>query len=83
MTPTLRSARLLLESYVPPDEDNFVALFGDTRVSRWMGAGPAPEAENRALFWRVFPIYEEQRFYGHRSFTEVGASGRVIAAVSV
>lgn len=62
MTPTLRSERLLLEPYVPEDEAGFVALFGEIRVSRWMGDGPAPEEENRALFWRVFPVYAEQRF---------------------
>lgn len=62
MTPTLRTARLLLEPYVPADETDFVALFSDTRVSQWMGNGPAPEQEHRDLFWRVFPIYEEQRF---------------------
>lgn len=62
MTPVLRSARLVLEPYTPADEDDFVALFADDRVSRWMGDGPAPEEEHRALFWRVFPVYEQQRF---------------------
>lgn len=62
MTPTLRSARLLLEPYVPADEDSFIALFGDARVSQWMGDGPVPDQENRALFWRVFAVYAEHRF---------------------
>jgi RimJ/RimL family protein N-acetyltransferase len=62
VTPILRTENLLLEPYVPADEESFVALLGDARVSRWMGDGPAAEHENRALFWRVFPVYEEQRF---------------------
>ncbi|MEU6919046.1 GNAT family N-acetyltransferase [Streptomyces olindensis] len=54
MPPALRTRRLLLTPYTPDDEDGFVALFQDTRVSRWMGDGPASEAETRALFGRVF-----------------------------
>ncbi|MEU2247531.1 GNAT family N-acetyltransferase [Streptomyces sp. NPDC019224] len=54
MTPSLRSERLLLEPYVPADEDDFVALFTDARVSRWMGDGPEPEDSLRTLFSRVF-----------------------------
>ncbi|MFF8913997.1 GNAT family N-acetyltransferase [Streptomyces sp. NPDC015032] len=53
-TPTLHTARLLLEPYTPADEDGFVALFQDVRVSRWMGDGPQTEAEDRSLFERVF-----------------------------
>ncbi|MFD0380388.1 GNAT family N-acetyltransferase [Streptomyces sp. NPDC127112] len=54
MTPTLRTERLLLDPYLPDDEEAFVALFQDTRVSRWMGDGPVPEEEDRALFGRIF-----------------------------
>jgi RimJ/RimL family protein N-acetyltransferase len=54
MTPPLRSARLLLDAYTPDDEDDFVALFMDARVSRWMGGGPWPEADYRATFARIF-----------------------------
>ncbi|WP_033313948.1 GNAT family N-acetyltransferase [Streptomyces iakyrus] len=54
MPPTLRTPRLLLDAYGPGDEESFVALFQDTRVSRWMGDGPAAEAEDRALFGRIF-----------------------------
>ncbi|MCG3039556.1 GNAT family N-acetyltransferase [Streptomyces sp. S1A] len=54
LPPPLRTERLLLEPYVPGDEEDFVALFQDTRVSRWMGDGPSSEAEDRALFGRVF-----------------------------
>ncbi|MFK8907131.1 GNAT family N-acetyltransferase [Streptomyces sp. YS-3] len=62
-SPTLRTGRLLLERYTPADEEDFVALFQDTRVSRWMGDGPASEAEDRALFGRVFTrVYAEERF---------------------
>ncbi|MFI1227536.1 MULTISPECIES: GNAT family N-acetyltransferase [unclassified Streptomyces] len=63
MTPTLRTERLLLEPYVPADEEDFVALFQDTAVSRWMGDGPSSEAEDRALFGRVFTqVYAEDLF---------------------
>jgi RimJ/RimL family protein N-acetyltransferase len=54
MPPTLRTPRLLLDAYGPDDEESFVALFQDTRVSRWMGDGPVAEAEDRALFGRIF-----------------------------
>lgn len=47
---------------MPDDEEAFVALFQDTQVSRWIGDGPSPEAEDRALFWRVFDVYAEERF---------------------
>ncbi|MEU2026759.1 GNAT family N-acetyltransferase [Streptomyces sp. NPDC016469] len=63
MTPSLRSERLVLEPYVPADEEDFVALFADDRVSRWMGDGPEPEDSNRALFARVFThVYEPEAF---------------------
>lgn len=63
MTPTLRTERLLLEPYVPGDEEGFVALFQDTGVSRWMGDGPASEAADRALFGRIFTkVYARDLF---------------------
>ncbi|MCQ9131669.1 GNAT family N-acetyltransferase [Streptomyces hilarionis] len=63
MTPTLRTERLLLEPYVPEDEEDFVALFQDARVSRWMGDGSASEAEDRALFGRIFTkVYARDLF---------------------
>ncbi|MFG2138879.1 GNAT family N-acetyltransferase [Streptomyces sp. NPDC048650] len=63
MTPTLRTDRLLLEPYVRADEDDFVALFMDARVSRWMGNGPWPEADYRATFARIFThAYESEDF---------------------
>ncbi|MFE4328952.1 GNAT family N-acetyltransferase [Streptomyces sp. NPDC056831] len=62
-TPTLHAGRLLLEPYAPADEDGFVALFQDARVSRWMGDGPCTEAEDRALFGRVFSkVYAQELF---------------------
>ncbi|MEV5105847.1 GNAT family N-acetyltransferase [Streptomyces massasporeus] len=54
MPPTLHTARLLLDPYTPDDEEAFVALFQDVRVSRWMGDGPSSEADDRALFGRIF-----------------------------
>ncbi|MFH9609650.1 GNAT family N-acetyltransferase [Streptomyces sp. NPDC017448] len=63
MTPILRTERLLLEPYVPEDEEDFVALFQDTDVSRWIGDGPSTEAEDRALFGRVFTkVYARDLF---------------------
>lgn len=60
---TLRTERLLLERYVPEDEDSFVALFQDVRVSRWMGDGTSSEEDDRALFGRVFTkVYAENLF---------------------
>ncbi|MFI8081538.1 GNAT family N-acetyltransferase [Kitasatospora sp. NPDC086009] len=62
-TPILRTERLLLDRYVPEDEEAFVALFQDVRVSRWMGDGPASEEEDRALFGRIFTkVYAQDLF---------------------
>ncbi|GAB2868138.1 hypothetical protein GCM10027074_39630 [Streptomyces deserti] len=38
VTPTLRTERLLLEPYIPEDEEGFVALFQDTCRSGWVTA---------------------------------------------
>ncbi|MFI8434518.1 GNAT family N-acetyltransferase [Streptomyces sp. NPDC079020] len=63
MTPVLLTERLRLSPYVPDDEEAFVALFQDARVSRWMGDGPTPEAETRALFGRIFTkVYAQELF---------------------
>lgn len=63
MTPTLRTTRLLLDPYVPEDEEGFVALFQDPRVSQWMGEGPVSEADTRALFGRIFTkVYDQGLF---------------------
>ncbi|MEW2071328.1 GNAT family N-acetyltransferase [Streptomyces sp. NPDC007346] len=63
MNPSLRTDRLLLTPYTPADEEAFVALFQDVSVSRWMGDGPATEAEDRALFGRIFTeVYARNRF---------------------
>jgi RimJ/RimL family protein N-acetyltransferase len=63
MPPTLHTARLLLDPYTPGDEEGFVALFQDVRVSRWMGDGPCAEAEDRALFGRIFSkVYARELF---------------------
>ncbi|MFI2645500.1 GNAT family N-acetyltransferase [Streptomyces sp. NPDC018610] len=62
-SPPLRTERLLLTPYVPEDEEDFVTLFQDERVSRWMGDGPASEADDRALFGRVFSkVYANDLF---------------------
>ncbi|MFD3923855.1 GNAT family N-acetyltransferase [Streptomyces sp. NPDC058595] len=49
--------------YVPADEDGFVALFQDPRVSRWMGDGPQDVyAANRFDVWAV---RHAGRYAGH------------------
>lgn len=86
MTPTLRTERLLLEPYVAQDQEAFVALFQDARVSRWMGDGPSTESEDRALFRRIFAVYAEDTFdvwavrrsgvlIGHAEIKRTEASG--------
>jgi RimJ/RimL family protein N-acetyltransferase len=63
MTPTITTDRLLLEPYLPEDVDDFVALFTDADVSRWMGDGPESEESNRAVFGRIFShVYPTHRF---------------------
>jgi RimJ/RimL family protein N-acetyltransferase len=53
-TPALRTDRLLLEPYRPDDAEDFVALFTDPEVGRFMGDGPMAADEAGALFGRVF-----------------------------
>ncbi|GAB7104613.1 GNAT family N-acetyltransferase [Streptomyces phaeofaciens JCM 4814] len=80
MTPTLRTARLALDPYLPGDEESFVALFQDPRVSRWMGDGPASEEDDRALFRRVFT-----KVYAHNLFDvwAVRRDGRLIGHAEI
>ncbi|MER5366660.1 GNAT family N-acetyltransferase [Streptomyces sp. NPDC002722] len=93
-TPALHTARLHLAPYTPGDEEDFVALFQDPLVSRWMGEGTQSEAEDRALFGRVFSkVYAQDlfdvwavrhggRFVGHAEIkpsTDVGGHEIVYA----
>jgi len=62
-TPVVRTPRLTLRPYSLVDEEAFVALFGDPRVTRWVGDGPELEEANRRLFGRVFTVvYAQHRF---------------------
>ncbi|WBB57256.1 GNAT family N-acetyltransferase [Verrucosispora sp. WMMD573] len=62
-TPTLRTERLLLEPYRRTDRDDFVALFTDVEVGRFMGDGPLAPAAAEALFERVFSkVYANDLF---------------------
>ncbi|MER5743335.1 GNAT family N-acetyltransferase [Streptomyces sp. NPDC059913] len=62
-TPVLHTARLRLEPYTPADEEDFVGLFQDASVARWMGEGLQTEAEDRALFGRIFSkVYARELF---------------------
>jgi RimJ/RimL family protein N-acetyltransferase len=63
MTPVIRTERLLLQPYVPEDEEDFVRLFGNEKVSRWMGDGSISDEDTRALFERLFTdVYPTSRF---------------------
>jgi RimJ/RimL family protein N-acetyltransferase len=79
-TPELRTARLSLAPYVPADEESFVGLFQDTRVSRWMGDGPQEEAADRALFGRIFSkVYSRDLF----AVWAVRADGRYVGHAEI
>ncbi|MEV8535802.1 GNAT family N-acetyltransferase [Streptomyces sp. NPDC051211] len=61
--PVLRGERLLLEAYRPEDEEEFVALFQNPLVSRWISDGTDTEENDRALFGRIFSkVYAERLF---------------------
>lgn len=63
MTPTIRTARLILQPYTHADVDDFVRLFADEGVSRYMGDGTPTEEESRSLFYRVFTdVYDRSLF---------------------
>ncbi|WP_052168671.1 GNAT family N-acetyltransferase [Actinoalloteichus spitiensis] len=63
MTDVVRTDRLLLQPYLPEDEESFVRLFQDEEVVRYVGNGLQTEAEDRALFHRVFTdVYANRRF---------------------
>ncbi|MFJ9641139.1 GNAT family N-acetyltransferase [Streptomyces sp. NPDC101178] len=80
MNPLLRTDRLQLTPYTPADEEEFVALFQDTSVSRWMGDGPSTEEEDRALFGRIFTkVYAENRF----EVWAVKADGRLVGHAEI
>jgi len=88
VTPTLRTERLLLEPYIQEDEEGIVAMFQDTRVSQWMGDGPASEAADRTLFGRIFTkVYAQGLFdvwavrrdgvlVGHAGFIDLAGQDR-------
>ncbi|MFG3704758.1 GNAT family N-acetyltransferase [Micromonospora sp. NPDC047670] len=62
-TPVLRTDRLLVEPYRPDDAEDFVALFTDAEVGRFMGDGPMAADEAGALFGRVFTkVYANDLF---------------------
>lgn len=59
----MHTRRLRLEPYLPEDEDTYVALFQDARVSRWIGNSPTSAAESRELFRRIFTeVYDQNLF---------------------
>jgi RimJ/RimL family protein N-acetyltransferase len=96
MTPILYTPRLVLQPYVPADEARFVALFGDPRVSVWMGNGPSTAEEYSALFKRIFSkvyaenlfdvwaVREQGRYVGHAEikWTDAASGHEIIYALS-
>lgn len=73
MTPTLRTGRLELRPCAPEHEADFVRLFSDPSVTRWMGM---PSADVRTVFRRAFTdehrvtwdswsVYEDDAYVGH------------------
>lgn len=83
--PPPHTERLRLTPYTPADEEDFVRLFQDPRVSRWMGDGPSSEAEDRALFGRIF-----SKVYARRLFdvwavrlAGAGAPGRYVGHAEI
>lgn len=84
MTPTLRSARLLLRPYTPEDEENFVALLRDDEICKWMGQERQPEETIRSLFGMLFTdvypkkmfdvwsVWREGRYVGHAEIKKTG-----------
>ena len=96
-TSTLRTERLLLEPYRPEDEEDFVALFADESVVRWMGSSPQSEADVRALFGRIFTkvyaqdlfdvwaVRQDGRFVGHAEIKrsdDVGGGHELVYALA-
>ncbi|GLU48452.1 hypothetical protein Nans01_28030 [Nocardiopsis ansamitocini] len=59
----MHTEHLLLRPYTPADEEAFVAVLGDPRVTRRMDQGPYSHEAVRALFQRVFThVYPHNRF---------------------
>ncbi|MGN9776453.1 GNAT family N-acetyltransferase [Micromonospora sp. H33] len=62
-TPVLHTDRLRLEPYRPDDAEDFVTLFTDPEVGRFMGDGPLSAEDAGALFGRVFSkVYANDLF---------------------
>ncbi|MFI5490770.1 GNAT family N-acetyltransferase [Micromonospora echinaurantiaca] len=95
-TPTLHTDRLLLEPYQPDDAEDFVTLFTDPEVGRFMGDGPLTAEEAGALFGRVFSkvyaadlfdvwaVRHDSRYVGHAEIkrTDQVAGHEIIYALA-
>ncbi|MFM9370994.1 GNAT family N-acetyltransferase [Streptomyces sp. Da 82-17] len=76
-----------MDPYRPEDEEDFVALFRQERVHRWMGDGTTSEERDRALFGRIFSkvyarrlfdvwaVRHEGRYAGHAEIKPTEESG--------
>lgn len=94
--PALGTRRLALDPYLPTDEDDFVALFQDERVSRWMGEvrrkrprtglcsdGSSPRVYAQDLF-PVWAVRRDGRLVGHAEIkpTEAVGGHEIVYALS-
>lgn len=63
--------RLALRAYAPEDEDHFVGILGDPRVTRWMGVPTRPLREvfrsvvTAEPAWDIWAIWAGDVYVGH------------------
>lgn len=58
--PTYHTPRFTLQAYAPKDENRFVEMSMDSVSVEFMGGTEGIEAEERALFQRIFKLYENE-----------------------
>ncbi|MGB0929618.1 MAG: hypothetical protein ACPGVB_02500 [Chitinophagales bacterium] len=58
--PIYQTPRFTLQSYTPKDEDRFVEMSLDPVSVEFMGGAEGIEEEERALFQRIFKVYEKK-----------------------
>lgn len=63
--PTYQTSDFTLQAYAPTDEDTFIEMALDQVTVRFMGGTSGIEAEERALFKKIFDVYKtnDQRWF--------------------